>query len=135
MQDKIIKLLAYEGRISVVCASTTELVEKARKIHDLSPVVTAAFGRVLTITAIMGNEMKGANHKLTVQIKGNGPIGMMVATSNNFPIVKGYVSNPIVDIPLNKCNKRYWIKKTICRNKPNNFRRNSRRFCRLFCKI
>ena len=55
MQDKIIKFLAYDGKISVICANTTELVERARQTHDLSPVVTAAFGRVLTISAIMGN--------------------------------------------------------------------------------
>ena len=94
MQDKIIKFLAYEGKISVICADTTELVEKARKIHDLSPVVTAAFGRMLTITSIMAVEMKNSKDKLTVQIKGNGKIGMMVATSNNFPKIKGYVANP-----------------------------------------
>lgn len=105
MQDKIIKFLAYNGKISVICADTTELVEKARKIHDLSPVATAAFGRLLTITAIMGNEMKGKQNKLTIQIKGNGPLGTILATSDNFPRVKGYVSNPIVDLPLNDIGK------------------------------
>ena len=105
MQDKIVKFLAYNGRISVVCASTTELVENARKIHDLSPVATAAFGRLLTISAIMGNEMKGERDKLTVQVKGNGSLGMMVVTANNFPKVKGYVANPVVDIPLNDMGK------------------------------
>lgn len=105
MQDKIIKFLAYNGKISVVCAETTNLVEKARKTHDLSPVVTAAFGRVLTIASIMGNEMKGAKDKLTIQIKGNGPIGTMLVTSNNFPTVKGYVSNPVVNLPLNDLGK------------------------------
>lgn len=105
MQDKILKFLAYEGKISVVCADTTELVEKAREIHDLSPVVTAAFGRLLTISVIMGNDMKGEKDKLTIQIKGDGPIGMMVVTANNFPRVKGYVTNPIIDIPLNDIGK------------------------------
>ena len=105
MSDKIIKFLAYEGKISVICAETTELVEKARKTHDLSPVATAAFGRLLTISAIMGNEMKGEKNKLTIQMKGNGPLGTMIATANNFPIVKGYVSNPIVDLPLNDMGK------------------------------
>ena len=105
MQDKIIKFLAYEGRISVICADTTELVEKARKTHDLSPVATAAFGRLLTITAIMGNEMKGEKDKLTIQMKGNGPLGTMLTTSDNFPRVKGYVTNPIVDLPLNDMGK------------------------------
>lgn len=105
MQDKIMKLLAYEGKISVICADTTELVEKARKTHDLSPVATAAFGRLLTITAIMGNEMKGEKNKLTIQMKGDGPLGTMLTTSDNFPRVKGYVTNPIVDLPLNDMGK------------------------------
>ena len=105
MQDKIMKFLAYDGKISVVCASTTELVEEARKIHDLSPVATAAFGRLLTISAIMGNEMKSKEDKLTVQMKGNGPIGTMLVTADNFPRVKGYVANPVVDLPLNDMGK------------------------------
>ena len=105
MQDKIIKCLAHNGKISVVCANTTQLVEKARNTHDLSPVVTAAFGRMLTITTIMGTEMKSTKDKLTVQIKGNGPIEMMVATTNNFPKVKGYVVNTQIDLPLNEFGK------------------------------
>lgn len=105
MQDKIIKFLAYNDKISVICANTTELVENARKIHDLSPVATAAFGRLLTITAIMGNEMKSKKNKLTIQMKGNGPIGTMITTSDNFPRVKGYVTNPVVDLPLNDMGK------------------------------
>ena len=105
MQDKIMKFLAYDGKISVVCTSTTELVEEARKIHDLSPVATAAFGRLLTISAIMGNEMKSKEDKLTVQMKGNGPLGTMLVTADNFPRVKGYVANPVVDLPLNDMGK------------------------------
>lgn len=105
MSDKIVKLLAYNGKISVMCADTTELVEEARKIHDLSPVVTAAFGRMLTMAAIMGTEMKNSRDKLTIQIKGNGPIEMMVVTASNKPSLKGYVVNPYVDIPLNEFGK------------------------------
>ena len=67
MEDKITKFLAYNGKISIVCINTTNLVEKARKIHDLSPVATAAFGRLLTITALMGQEMKNKEDKLTIQ--------------------------------------------------------------------
>ena len=105
MQDKIMKFLAYEGKISVVCINSTELVEKARKIHDLSPVATAAFGRLLTISAIMGNEMKSEKDKLTIQMKGNGPLGTMLVTADKFPRVKGYVANPVVDLPLNDIGK------------------------------
>lgn len=105
MEDKITKFLAYNGKISIVCINTTNLVEKARKIHDLSPVVTAAFGRLLTITALMGQEMKNKEDKLTIQIQGNGPIGTMLTTANNSPKVKGYVANPYVDLPLNEFGK------------------------------
>lgn len=105
MEDKIMKFLAYNEKISLICIDSTELVEKARQFHDLSPVATAAFGRLLTITAIMGNEMKGEKNKLTIQLKGNGPLGTMLTVSDNFPRVKGYVSNPIVDMPLNDIGK------------------------------
>lgn len=105
MEDQIIKFLAYDGKISVVCASTTNLVEKARKLHDLSPVATAALGRVLTITSLIGADMKNKTDKLTIQIKGNGPIGKMVAVSDNFPHVKACITNPYVDIPLNEFDK------------------------------
>lgn len=105
MPDKIIKILAHNKKISIICADTTNLVEKARQTHDLSPIVTAAFGRMLTIATIMGVEMKSTKDKLTIQIKGNGPIEMMVATTNNFPKVKGYVINPQVDLPLNEFGK------------------------------
>ena len=105
MEDKITKFLAYNGKISIVCINTANLVEKARKIHDLSPVATAAFGRLLTITALMGQEMKNKEDKLTIQIQGNGPIGRMLTTANNSPKVKGYVANPYVDLPLNEFGK------------------------------
>lgn len=105
MSDKIIRFLAYDGKISIVCSDTTELVEEARKIHDLSPLATAAFGRLSTITAIMAQEMKNSSDKITVQVKGNGKIGTMLTTANNFPKVKGFVSNPHVDLPLNEFGK------------------------------
>lgn len=105
MSDKIIRFLAYDGKISIVCSDTTELVEKARKTHDLSPLATAAFGRLATITAIMAQEMKNSSDKITVQVKGNGEIGTMLTTANNFPKVKGFVSNPHVDLPLNEFGK------------------------------
>lgn len=73
-KDRIIRILAYDGRISIVCANTTSLVEKARSTHDLSPVATAALGRTLTATAMMAISMKNVQDKLTVQIKGNGPL-------------------------------------------------------------
>ena len=81
MQDEIKRFLAYDGRVSVICAVTTNLVEKARNTHDLSPLATAAMGRVLTMGAIMGIELKGSKDKLTIQLKGNGPIGTIIVTA------------------------------------------------------
>lgn len=98
--DRIVKMLAYNGRINILCANTTRLVEKARNTHDLSPVATAAFGRALTISALMAVGMKNEKDKLTVQIKGNGPLGGMLIVSNNFPKLKGYVQTPVVSLPL-----------------------------------
>ena len=103
--DKIKRFLAYDGRVNVVCCSSTNLVEKARNTHDLSPVATAAFGRLLTITAIMASEMKNENDKITIQMKGNGPIGGMLTVANNFPKIKGYVVNGLADVPLNEDGK------------------------------
>ena len=105
--DKIVRMLAYNGRISVVCANITNLVEEARKVHDLSPVMTAVFGRLLTITSIMASEMKSNKDKITVQLKGNGPAGNLLVTANNFPKLKGYVTEPHVDIPLNELIDKY----------------------------
>lgn len=104
-KDLIKKYLAYDGKVAVTVLETTDLVEKARKIHDLSPVATAALGRVLTAAAILGNELKNKDEVVTVQIKGGGPIGQIVAVSNNVPEVKGYVQNPHVDLPLNSIGK------------------------------
>ena len=105
MKDQIIKFLAYDGKISVTCISTTNLVEKARIIHDLSPLTTAALGRVLTITALIGADMKNATDKLTIQIKGNGPIGKIVAVADSTPKVKACITNPQVELPLNEFGK------------------------------
>ena len=105
MSDRIIKGLAYNGRVNIFAIEATNICEKARKIHNLSPVCTAAFGRLLIMTALIGCQMKSKDNSLTIQVKGNGPIGTMVTSSNNTPIVKGYVINPSVDLPLNEFGK------------------------------
>lgn len=103
--DKINKFLAYNGRINVICCNTTTLVEEARKIHDLSPVVTAALGRLLTVTSLMATDLKNKEDKLTIQIKANGPIESMVTVANSYNEIKGYAKNTVVDIPLNEDGK------------------------------
>lgn len=105
MKDQIIRFLAYNGKISVICAKTTNLVEKSRELHDLSPLATAVMGRVLTITVLIGCEMKSPKDRMTIQIKGNGPIGKIVAVANNIPQVKAYLQEPQIELPVNEFGK------------------------------
>ena len=100
--NKIIRCLAHNGKVSVRCINSTKMVEEARKLHDLSPTATAALGRLITITSLLGKEIKDKKGTITTQIKGNGPIGNMTAVADNLGNVKGYVSNPQVDLPLNE---------------------------------
>lgn len=98
--DRIEKFLVNEGKISVVVASTAELVEKARKIHDLSPTATAALGRTLTMGVLMGSTLKSEEDTITIQIKGNGPLGGITVVANQKLEVKGYVHQPKIDLPV-----------------------------------
>ena len=102
--SEIKKYLACEGRVNIICAETTDLVEEARKIHDLSPVATAALGRVLTMGAIMSTRIKGED-SITLQIKGNGPIGNVTCVLDGKQNVKGYVGDPLVDLPIREDGK------------------------------
>ena len=105
MEGRIIKFLAYEGRALVKCIDSTNIVEEARKIHDLSPTVTAALGRLLTMTSMMGADLKEIEDSITVQIKGDGLAGTLTAVTDSNGNVKGYVANPLVELPLNEVGK------------------------------
>lgn len=94
--SKILRGTALDGQIRIFIADTTNLVENAKDIHQTSPVATAALGRVLTATSILGVMLKGERDKITIRIHGQGPIGTIIATSNSSGNVKGYVTNPQV---------------------------------------
>lgn len=89
----------------VYLAITTTLVEDARKIHQTSPLATAALGRVLTGAGLMGLQLKNDRDKLTVQFKGDGPAGEILVTAYGNGNVKGYISDPDVDLPLKENGK------------------------------
>lgn len=105
MEDKIISFLAFDGKVNIKCISSTNLVEEARKIHDLSPVTTAALGRLLTMGSLMGSNLKEDNDKITLQIKSNGPIDTMIVVSDKNGDVRGYIKNPSIDLPLKSNGK------------------------------
>lgn len=105
MKDYIVRAAAKDGSVRAFCAVTTNLVNRAQKIHSLYPVASAALGRLLTASAMMGAMLKSEDDLLTIQITGNGPIGRVLATADCHSNVKGYVGNPKVDLPKNDKGK------------------------------
>ncbi|MBQ8764704.1 MAG: Hsp33 family molecular chaperone HslO [Clostridia bacterium] len=103
--DYIVNAITSNGAIRVVAADTTELCNRAQEIHKMSPTAAAALGRTLTAAAIMGSMLKSADDSLTIQLNGGGPIGKVVAVGDGNANVKGYVGNPLVDLPLNEKGK------------------------------
>ena len=96
---KIIRCITSDGLVSAVCANTTDIVQQASDFHKTYPVMTAALGRLLTATSMMGCVLKGENSSITVKIDCDGEAGGLVAVSDNQGNPKGYVVNPMVDIP------------------------------------
>lgn len=105
MTDYIVHASGAGNQVRIFAASTRDLVEKAREIHNTSPVATAALGRLLTAGAMMGSMMKGEKDLLTLQIQCSGPIGGLTVTAKSDGTVKGYVNNPDVMLPPNSKGK------------------------------
>ena len=106
MNDIIVRGTNIEGTMRVYSAVTTKLADEARKIHDAYPVAAAALGRTLTGAVLMGvSSLKNDTDSVTVQIKGDGEIGSIIAVSDCEGKVRGYVENPYVERPLNSKGK------------------------------
>lgn len=103
--DYIVRATAADSQIRAFAATTKETVELARQYHNTSPVATAALGRLLTAGAMMGAMMKGEKDLLTLQVKGNGPLGGITVTADSAANVKAYVNNPEVLIHANEKGK------------------------------
>ena len=99
MKDYIVRATAANGQVRAFAATTREVVETARENHNTSPVATAALGRLLTAGAMMGSMMKNDTDMLTIQIRGDGPLGGITVTADSHANVKGYVNNPDVVLP------------------------------------
>lgn len=102
IQDHIVRGITKDGFVKAMAISSTNLVERARRIHKTTPTATAALGRVLTAASMMGNLQKVDNGALTLQVKGGGPLGTILATSDATGNVRGYVHNPSITL-LEKC--------------------------------
>ncbi len=100
MGDQLVRAITKDGMVKAVAVTTRELTERARQIHKTLPVATAALGRTLAAASMMGNALKGDGASLTLRVQGGGPLGILLAVSDNRGNVRGTVDNPAVDIPL-----------------------------------
>lgn len=97
---KLIRAMGKNGGVKITAVDIRDAVEAARNIHKTLPVATAALGRTLAAASMLGNAMKDDGDSVTVRINGGGPVGTIIAVSDNIGNVRGYVQNPAVDLPL-----------------------------------
>lgn len=97
--DRIIRCITSDGSIMASAVDTTDIVYTAQSIHHTSAVTTAALGRLLTASSLMGNMLKKKDAVLTLKVKGNGPAGTVVALSDSQGNCRGYVEHPEVELP------------------------------------
>ncbi|MEG2571369.1 MAG: Hsp33 family molecular chaperone HslO, partial [Clostridia bacterium] len=100
MSDTMFRGMTRDGFIKFSILSARTIVERARVIHNASPVVTAALGRALIATSILGCDLKDEGSSLTMRISGDGPLGDIIAVSDNLGNVRGWCRNPLEDLPL-----------------------------------
>ncbi len=103
--DEIVRAVTKDGLVKISVVSGRGFAEKARQVHDLSPTATAALGRTLCAASILGDLLKEENSTVTVRLNGGGPLGSVIAVSDSHGNVRGYVENPLVDLPLNEKGK------------------------------
>lgn len=102
---KIVRYITQDGSAFVIAADTTDVVSKAEQIHKTSAVTTAALGRLMTACSMMGDMLKGKDDSITLRMNGEGPAGTLIAVSDSQGNTRGYVQNPVVEIPLNEKGK------------------------------
>lgn len=103
--DRILRATAGNGYIKMSAVSARDTVQRAKDIHGCTPTTAAALGRTLCAASMLGNLLKEDDGSLTVRINGGGPIGSVIAVSDSMGWVRGYVTNPSVDLPLRSDGK------------------------------
>ncbi len=98
--DRIVRAISKDGMVNAAAVCTRGITERARQIHHTSPVATAALGRTLSACSMMGNALKGNGASVTLQIKGDGPLGTILTVSDAAGNVRGYVQEPAVELAL-----------------------------------
>lgn len=102
---KIVRYITEDGSAYIIAADTTDVINEAEQIHKTSAVNTAALGRLMTAASMMGDMLKGKDDSITLRLNGGGPAGSVIAVSDSCGNVRGYIQNPVVEIPLNEKGK------------------------------
>lgn len=102
---KIVRYITDDGSAFVIAADTTDVIARAEQIHKTSAVNTAALGRLMTAASMMGDMLKNKDDSITLRMNGGGPAGSLIAVSDSSGNARGYVQNPVVEIPLNEKGK------------------------------
>lgn len=105
MMGKIVRYITEDGSAFIIAADTTDVVAEAEQIHKTSAVNTAALGRLMTAASMMGDLLKGKDDSITLRLNGGGPAGSIIAVADSHGNARGYVQNPVVEIPLNDKGK------------------------------
>ena len=100
MKDQLVRAISRDGTVNAVAVTTRYLTEEARQIHHTLPVATVALGRALAAASMMGNALKDSGSSVSLQFRGGGPLGPVLAISDNLGNVRGTVGDPSVDLPL-----------------------------------
>ena len=95
---ELVRAMTRDGFVKAVAVTTADIVERARQIHKTLPTATAALGRLLSAASMMGNMQKVENGSITLQVKGGGPLGTVLAVSDAQGNVRGYVHNPQISL-------------------------------------
>ena len=98
MNDHIVRAITGDGYLKAAAVLSTDMVERARDVHKTFPTATAALGRLLTAASMMGNMQKIEDGSLTLQVRGDGPLGTLLAVSDAAGNVRGYVTNPQISL-------------------------------------
>ena len=102
---ELVRTISENGGVIALAIDSTDIVRQMERIHRPSAVVTAGLGRLLTAASLMGSMLKAKDDSITLRINGKGPAGSMIAVTDYMGNVRGYVANPIVEIPLNQYGK------------------------------
>lgn len=101
----LVRCISTDGTLTVMAIDSTDIVNEAVRIHNTTPVASAALGRLLTGASLMGSVLKGKEDSVTLRLKGDGPLGSLIAVSDSLGNVRGYVQNNHVDLHLNSKGK------------------------------